>query len=158
MSKSVRYSKKEYEELLARRGGSLKPLVISPASLTYTYRGTKMRSSWEVDYAAYLDVLALEKKIMRWDYEPERFLLGKKCSYLPDFRVITNDYGLVYIEVKGYNREAGNVKFKTAANNNPHALFVMVRMKSRYPIIRSVLGRIELCPATLFGRWSNADD
>lgn len=52
----------------------------------YNYNGTKMRSSWEVLFAAWLDSNSLE-----WEYEPKVFFYkdknGRNRRYLPDFWV-----------------------------------------------------------------------
>ncbi len=61
------------------------------------YAGCRFRSRLEARWAVIFDVWDL-----KWDYEPERYRLGKS-SYLPDFKV----YGLctrgdyVWFEVKG---------------------------------------------------------
>jgi hypothetical protein len=56
------------------------------------YKNIWMRSSWEVAYAKYLD-----RKDIKWVYEPETFDLGK-YNYRPDFYLPEND---TYIEIKG---------------------------------------------------------
>ena len=57
------------------------------------YNGTQMRSSYEVRFAKILD-----KRKMKWHYEPKRFNLGW-CTYLPDFYVPAMKS---YIEIKGW--------------------------------------------------------
>lgn len=57
------------------------------------YRGTKYRSRWEV-YVAKL-LLYSDTPFV---YEPQRFFLSSKLSYLPDFYLPSKG---VYLEVKG---------------------------------------------------------
>jgi hypothetical protein len=56
------------------------------------YKHIKMRSSWEVAYAKYLD-----KNNIKWLYEPKTFDLGN-TTYTPDFYLPETD---TYIEIKG---------------------------------------------------------
>lgn len=67
------------------------------------YRGIKMRSSWEVAYAKYLD-----KQKIEWQYESKTFDLGK-TTYTPDFYLPESD---TYVEIKGYWRDDAKKKFK----------------------------------------------
>src|SRR6478752_8276107 len=47
-----------------------------------TYRGYRFRSRLEARWAVFFDALGL-----RWEYEPEGFVLPSGKHYLPDFRV-----------------------------------------------------------------------
>jgi flagellar hook protein FlgE len=69
----------------------------------YTYKGIKMRSSWEVAYAKYLD-----KQCIEWQYEPKTFNLGKQCNYTPDFYLSDLD---TYAEIKGYWHQNSKQKY-----------------------------------------------
>ena len=62
---------------------------------TYTYRGVRMRSLWEVRAAEFMDGIGIG-----WEYEPERFVLGDR-TYTPDFRLETGHY----VEIKGWFHE-----------------------------------------------------
>ena len=68
-------------------------------------RAIFVRSSWERNWAAYLDWLLLLGEIKSWEYEPEEFeFTGIKRGtrfYKPDFRIINNDGSVEYHEVKG---------------------------------------------------------
>lgn len=68
---------------------SKKPHI--PARPT-VYKGIKMRSRLEADYAS-----ALDRDGKPWEYEPTCFA-GPDGQWLPDFRV--NDCGVGYVEVK----------------------------------------------------------
>ena len=60
---------------------------------TTMYKGIKMRSRLEADFAAFLDQSDAD-----WDYEPFCFA-GPDGQWLPDFLVILNGHR-IYIEVK----------------------------------------------------------
>jgi len=66
------------------------------------YKGTWMRSSYEVAYAKYLD-----KNNIKWQYESKTFDLGN-TTYTPDFYLPESD---TYIEIKGYWRDDAKKKF-----------------------------------------------
>lgn len=116
---------KEYKELKLKR---TKAMNYPPAN---EYNGIQMRSTWEVMYAAFLDKLLRKGMFKVWVYEPERFILGKDTSYLPDFRIITNDDKIIFVEMKGYLREEARVKFRTCYNLNRHLGFMMVKYQRK---------------------------
>lgn len=58
---------------------------------------TEFRSSWERNYARILNHLGI-----KWVYEPQRFWLSNSMSYLPDFRLDSdNPWDAKWIEIKG---------------------------------------------------------
>jgi len=73
------------------------------------YRGIKYRSSWE----PYISKLLLYSGIT-FQYEPKRFYLTPKVSYLPDFYI--PDMGL-FIEVKGWLKEYDLMRMKLFQQN-----------------------------------------
>lgn len=76
------------------------------------YRGIQYRSNWEV----YVAKLLLYSGIT-FQYEPQRFYLTPKLSYLPDFFL---PEFRAYIEVKGWLLEKDKVRmslFKTKVTN-----------------------------------------
>ena len=64
------------------------------------------RSSWEANYARYLNWLVRKKQLLRWEYEPKTFrfegVTRGPYTYTPDFCLYTVDGGVVYHEVKGW--------------------------------------------------------
>ncbi len=66
------------------------------------YKGIKMRSSYEIAYAKWLD-----KHGYKWLYESKTFDLGN-MTYTPDFYLLDKN---MYIEVKGYWRLDAKKKF-----------------------------------------------
>ncbi len=68
-------------------------------SLPTRYAGCHFRSRLEARWAVFFDALNIE-----WQYEPEGFVGCYDKPYLPDFylpNVHANEYGGVYVEVKG---------------------------------------------------------
>jgi hypothetical protein len=65
-----------------------------------------LRSSWEANYARYLNFLIEHKEIQNWQYEPDTFEFTniKKGVrfYTPDFKVCLNNGEIEYHEVKGW--------------------------------------------------------
>lgn len=88
-----------------------------------------MRSSWEMNYACYLDFLLKHKEIVSWEYEIDTFWFEKikrgVRSYTPDFKVISKNGETSYHEVKGWM----DAKSKTKLN----------RMRIYYPEIKMEL-------------------
>jgi hypothetical protein len=72
------------------------------------------RSSWEANYARYLNFLVEQKQIKEWDYECQSFwfeaIKRGVRSYKPDFKVVLNDGSHEWHEVKGWM----NTKSKTS--------------------------------------------
>jgi len=77
---------------------------IPPKYKKIKYKGIKMRSSWEVAYAKWLD-----KKNIKWQYEPKTFELSKENTYTPDFYLPETD---TYVEIKGRWYNDAKKKFK----------------------------------------------
>lgn len=89
------------------------------------YRGIKMRSRLEADFARFLD--SPEAEIFTWQYEPQCFA-GLKGQYLPDFKV--NDAS--YIEVKPAeiaraDAEIAIRKMEVIWESEPAACLVLIR-------------------------------
>lgn len=85
------------------------------------------RSSWEANYARYLNFLKSKEIIYKWQFEPDTFWFEKikrgVRSYLPDFKIWdTSTSDPYYVEVKGWMDDKSKTKLK--------------RMKKYYPEIR----------------------
>lgn len=89
-----------------------------------------VRSSWEANYARYLNWLIELEQIKSWEYEPEAFQFDaiKKGnrSYIPDFKIINNDGSIEYHEVKGYMDAASKTKLKRMAKYYPEIKIVLI--------------------------------
>ncbi len=87
------------------------------------YKGIKMRSSWEIKYAKYLD-----SQNIKWEYESKTFDLGE-TTYTPDFYIPRT---CIFVEVKGYWREDAIKKFDIFKKKYPNCIIDIVdkyRMK-----------------------------
>lgn len=91
--------------------------------------GIYVRSSWEANWARYLNWLQSVGEIQSWEYEPHVFEFTKirKGSrfYTPDFRIVNKNGSIEYHEVKGYMDQRSSTKLK--------------RMKLYYPRVKLVL-------------------
>lgn len=92
------------------------------------------RSSWEANYARYLNWLKANNKIHRWEYEPDTFWFFKikrgVRSYTPDFKVWeTASSAPYFIEVKGWMDKKSVTKMKRIAKYHPSVRVVLVSAK-----------------------------
>lgn len=108
--------------------------LLSKPKLSDGWPGYK--SKWEAMYAMELGDQLLAKQILDWGYERVSLLLteativdGKRkpaVRYRPDFDVWLPDHRLRFVEIKGYRREAGMVRYKMAKDKFRYAEFVML--------------------------------
>lgn len=75
----------------------------------FEYKNIKMRSSWEVKYATWLD-----KQNIKWQYEPI-FILTNNMTYVPDFKL---EDGTI-VEIKGYFRDDAKMKWDMFCKDYP---------------------------------------
>ena len=92
--------------------------------------GIYVRSSWEANYARYLNWLVQQKSIHEWKYEPKTFTFDhiKRGSrfYTPDFLVVANDGSEAYHEVKGWMDTRSKTKLKRMARYYPHIKVIVI--------------------------------
>ncbi len=102
--------------------------------------GIYFRSTWEANYARYLNLLVGEHKIKRWEYEPVRFefegIKRGTRSYLPDFRIFYEDDIVEWHEIKGYMTQKGRTAIKRFKKYYPKESFVLVDRKA-YKILEN---------------------
>lgn len=117
-----------------------------------TYNGGKrkdlgiyVRSTWEANYARYLNFLVSRKAILKWEYEPDTFWFeGIKRgtrSYTPDFKVYESDGSIKYHEVKGYLDEKSKTKLQRMSKYHPGITIILICKKEYVEIGRKV-GRL----------------
>lgn len=91
------------------------------------------RSSWEANYARYLNHLVATKQITKWEFEPDTFIFEKEIrgakSYLPDFKVWKLDGTFEYHEIKGWMDAKSKSKLKKFAKYYPAINLVLVDAK-----------------------------
>lgn len=104
-----------------------------PEIYLYEHKGIelKLRSSWELNVAQYLDNQGLD-----WDYEPERFNLGD-MTYVPDFRL--NDAECFW-EVKGWFSDLARLKTARFREMYPEHPLVLITL----PIYAKLKAQVEM--------------
>ncbi len=87
------------------------------------------RSSWESNYARYLQFQKEQGLILDWEHEPVTFWFkGIKrgvCSFLPDFKVTTKS-GVEYHEVKAWMDARSVTKIKRMAKYHPSIKLIVI--------------------------------
>jgi hypothetical protein len=90
---------------------------------------TYFRSSWEANYARYLNWLKDQGQIAGWEYEAEVFVFHGETrgaiTYRPDFKVTENDGEIVFHEVKGWMDGPSKTRLR--------------RMKKHYPEVKLIV-------------------
>jgi hypothetical protein len=82
----------------------------------YNYKNIKVQGTYELRACYYLDFLKENNKIKNWEYTKDKFPYidnnGNKRTYLLDFKIITNNDNIIYIETKGREFENDYYKWK----------------------------------------------
>ena len=104
------------------------------------------RSSWEANYARYLNFLVKQKQILKWEFEPDTFIFHEVKrgirSYKPDFKIWENEASEPYfVEVKGWMDNVSKTKLKYMAKYYPHIKIILVG-ESEYKAIRSTVRKM----------------
>jgi hypothetical protein len=96
--------------------------------------GLFVRSSWEANYARYLNYLIETHEIINWDYEIDKFIItnwaGKQKFYIPDFKIIKTDMSIEYHEVKGYMDKDSQYKLDKMNTEHPDVKLILVNKQS----------------------------
>lgn len=104
------------------------------------------RSSWEENYAHYLQWLKGLGEIQDWDHEPDTFWFDAikrgVRSYLPDFKVITAKGETEYHEVKGWMDSKSKTKIKRMAKYHPSVKMVIIDSNRYRALERTVSGLV----------------
>lgn len=99
-----------------------------------------LRSSWEVNYANYLDWLKNKGQIKEWLYEEDTFWFEKikrgVRSYTPDFKVFNNSGDFEYHEVKGWLDNRSKTKIKRMGIYYPSIKFNVIYKKEYKEIMK----------------------
>jgi hypothetical protein len=102
------------------------------------------RSSWEENYAHYLEWLKQQGEIQEWQHEPDTFWFDKvkrgTRSYLPDFKVINKSGETEYHEVKGWMDAKSKTKIKRMAKYHPTVKLVIIDSKRYKALEKTVMG------------------
>ncbi len=103
------------------------------------------RSRWEANYARFLEWSRQQGHIKEWLHEPDTFwfhnILRGTRSYLPDFKVTSNDGTIAYHEVKGWMDPASKTKLKRMKKYYPEVRIELIDSK-RYNTLKKQVSRI----------------
>lgn len=114
--------------------------------------GKFFRSSWEANYARYLNWLMTNGQVKSWEYEPETFIFRGEVRgpihYTPDFRVLYSDGRIEYVEIKGWNDPKSQSRHKKMAKYYPKVPLVILTQTQYRAIERQV--------AALIPEWENS--
>lgn len=107
--------------------------------------GRYFRSSWEANYARYLNILVDKGEVAAWEFEADTFTfesIKRGCRhYTPDFKVTMPDGSTEYHEVKGWMDAKSQTKLKRMAKYFP-SVKVVVIAKNSYKAIAQGAGRM----------------
>jgi hypothetical protein len=121
-----RYSVPAYVNIVAAEYTHTRGRGGRRADLENTY----FRSSWEANYARYLNLLLSRGEIKSWEYEPHIFRFdGVKrapLSYTPDFRVVDKDGVVAWHEVKGWMDSKSRSRLKRMAKFYPEERVIII--------------------------------
>jgi hypothetical protein len=88
------------------------------------------RSSWEANYARYLNWLISIGEIKFWDYECDVFrfegIKRGNMAYIPDFKVTNKNDSVEYHEVKGYMDNDSAVKLRRMSKYHPNVKVILI--------------------------------
>lgn len=105
--------------------------------------GQYFRSSWEANYARYLNWLIKVGEIKAWEFEPRTFEFPVKRGnrfYTPDFLVTEKDGSQAWHEVKGWLTADGATKLKRFAKYYPQEKLVLID-ETQYTSIANQIGK-----------------
>lgn len=109
--------------------------------------GLFVRSSWEANYARYLNWLIEQNEIAAWEYEPDTFWFHEikrgTRSYTPDFKVINNDGTVEYHEIKGWMDQKSRTALKRMAKYYPDVKLVVIDKDAYYALANDIKGFIQ---------------
>lgn len=92
--------------------------------------GQFFRSSWEANYARYLNLLKSQGRIRDWQYEVHTFVFEKikrgTRMYTPDFKVLLLDGTYEWHEVKGWMDQPSKTRLKRMAKYFPSELVKVI--------------------------------
>ena len=108
--------------------------------------GLFFRSSWEANYARYLNFLKSKGLIFKWEFEPDTFWFESikrgVRSYMPDFKIWDLENSApYYIEVKGWMDSKSKTKLKRMAKYYPDVRVDLFDAKS-YSELKKKMSKI----------------
>jgi len=107
--------------------------------------GLYLRSSWEANYARFLNWRQEKGQIVKWEYETHTFEFPVKRGskfYTPDFKVYFHDGHHEYHEVKGYMDKESATKLKRMAIHHPEVILKLVDKKAYADLAKQFMAMI----------------
>jgi len=103
------------------------------------------RSSWEANYARYLNLLKRQGKIEQWEFEPDTFPLpsGDQYCYTPDFKIVFRDGHIEYHEIKGWATEHSKRRHQAFRNDYPGHEFHVIHADEYHALENEYAQRLE---------------
>lgn len=103
------------------------------------------RSSWEANYARFLNQEIAAGRVASWEHEAHVFRFSEAATYTPDFRVCLPDGSHEWHEVKGWMTEKGRRKLALMSEHFPNEVVRLVdeewfRRAERGDLARSIPG------------------
>ena len=105
--------------------------------------GLYVRSSWEANWARYLNWLKGIGEIRGWQFEAEVFAFPVKRGsmfYTPDFKVTNKDGSVEFHEIKGYMDQRSETKLKRMRIHHPRVKVVLVDKDAYHAVARKMSG------------------
>ena len=101
------------------------------------------RSSWEANFARYLNLLVKNGNVYRWEYEPDEFefkaIKRGTRFYIPDFKIWDHeDSEPYYYEVKGWMDAKSKTKLKRMAKYYPDVKIIVFGAKEYNSLKRNL--------------------
>jgi hypothetical protein len=104
--------------------------------------GRYFRSSWEANWARYLNWLKENGQIKDWEYETETYEFEgiKRGSrfYTPDFIVTENDGTITRYEVKGWMDQRSQTKLKRMKKYHPAIKITVIDRKAYMAVAKKI--------------------
>jgi len=127
----------KHQVCCSRRCSALRRMSQTPSGLRVRAKSGRradlndryFRSSWEANYARYLNFLRFHGVIQGWEYEPKTFYFPIKRGnrhYTPDFLVYFSDGHVEWHEIKGYMDDNSRVKLKRFSKFYPEERLTLV--------------------------------
>ncbi len=108
--------------------------------------GQFFRSSWEANYARYLNWRINQGEIVSWEFEAKTFVFEEirqgVISYTPDFKVIQNNGTHEWHEVKGWMDAKSKIRIARMAEYYPDETLIVIDSKA----YRSIAKRMQDLP------------
>lgn len=121
---------------------SSNPYSIAKGGRRADLGNTYFRSSWEANYARYLNWLVAQGVILKWRFESVTFrfdgVTRGTITYTPDFEVTENDGSIVFHEVKGWMDPKSKTRLKRMKKYHPTVSILVIGQKEYSQISKTV--------------------